>query len=190
MMVFISCNKKDDFYNANKKMSEMKSYSAIAEITVNSNKGTSKHRVNQFFIDPNNLRIETLEPEFLKGKILCYSGQKWKVYHPLIKQTVEFDKLKEDDELTYLGVIQKRILLAEDSKYDFVRKDGIEYIQVRGSLPNANEYRKYACIYLSKENYLPQFMEIYNDKDKLMVQVRYSEFKYNADIKKELFDIK
>jgi outer membrane lipoprotein-sorting protein len=189
MLFVVSCNKKDDFYNANKKMSEMKSYSAMAEITINGNKGTSNHKVKQFFIDPNTLRVETLEPDFLKGKILCYSGQKWKVYHPLIKQTFEYDNLKEDDELIYLGVLQKKILISEDSTYELTTKDGTDYIQVRSSLPNSGEYRTYAVIYLSKDKYLPELMEIYSDKDKLMVQVKYTEFKYNDEINKELFDL-
>jgi outer membrane lipoprotein-sorting protein len=190
LFILCSCGKKDDLYNANKKMSEMKSYSAKAEMIIKGNRSTSNYKVKQFYIEPDKLRIETLEPDFLNGKVISYNGSKWKVYHPMIKQTFEISSPKEYDELVYLGILQKSVMIGEDSKYEYSTFNGVEYIKISASMPNGNEYRKNASIYLSKEDYLPQVMEIYNDKNDLMVQIKYSEFKYNDQIKEELFTLK
>lgn len=190
MFILCSCGKKDDFYSANKKMSEMISYSAKAELIVKGNKATSNYKVKQFYIEPNKLRVETTEPDFLSGKVICYDGAKWKVYHPLINQTFEISSIKEYDELLHLGILQKGVMIGENTKYEYSTKNGVEYIRINASLPNGNEYRKEAAIYLSKDDYLPQIMEIFNGKGDLVVQIKYSEFKYNDQIKDELFTLK
>jgi outer membrane lipoprotein-sorting protein len=190
LFILCSCGKRDDLYEANKKMSEMKSYSAKAEMMVNGNKGSSSFKFKQFYIEPDRLRIETLEPEFLNGKVLSFNGSKWKVYHPMIKQTFEISNPKDYDEFVYQGILQKSIMIGEDSKYEYSAKNGVDYIKISASMPNGNEYRKNAAIYLSKDDYLPQIMEIYNEKGDLVVQIKYSEFKYNEQIKDELFTLK
>jgi outer membrane lipoprotein-sorting protein len=189
-LIFLcSCEKKDDLYNAHKKLAEMKSYIAIADITVNSNKGTSNYKVKQYFVEPDKLRIETTEPDFLKGKVICFDGAKWKIYHPLIKQSFEADKLKNEDELVFLGILKNGILSGEDAKYKYASKDGVDYVQIKTTIPGGNDYRKYTIVYLNRKTYLPEIMEIYDENDQVRVIVKYSEFKYNEEIKSSLFNL-
>lgn len=191
-MLFISSCGRDsrkEMYNAHKKIADMKSYSALADITVYGNKGTSSYKVRQYFLEPNKLRVETLEPEFIKGKISTYNGVKWKIYHPIIKKTFEMDNLKNDDELIYLGIIQKSILAGEDAEYEYTRKDENDFILVKSTIPGGSKYRNSVQLYMTKNDLCPKLMEILDDKGQVKVLVKYSEFDYNRELKDSLFNL-
>jgi outer membrane lipoprotein-sorting protein len=184
-----SCKNNDELYKANKKVLEMKSYSTTADITVFSNKGVSNYKVKHFFSSPDKIRIETMEPDFLKGKVIVGNKGKWKIYHPLIGQSFETTELKESEEYICLGILQKSILSGEDSKYSYIMRDGFEFIQIRAMVPNGTIYRNNISVLLSKENYMPEVLEIYDSNNKLTVRVVYSEFKYNIEIKDSVFEL-
>lgn len=190
VIIFTSCGeKKGDTYNAHKKLAEMKSYTAVAEVTVNSNKGTTTYKVKQYYSDSNKLRIETLEPDFLKGKVLVFNGQRWKVHHPLIKQTMDVERLKDDESYIYLGIIQNSILSSEDAKYSNSKKDNKDYIEVKSTIPGGNKYRRSVALYMTKEKYYPEIMEIFDESNKVTVSIKYSEFEYNKELNESLFKL-
>jgi outer membrane lipoprotein-sorting protein len=189
IVFFTSCKSNDELYKANKKILEMKSYSAAADITVFSNKGISYYKVRHFFSFPDKIRIETMEPDFLKGKIIVGNKGKWKIYHPLIGQSFETTEPKESEEYICLGILQKSILSGEDSNYSFIKRDGIDFIQIKAMVPNGTVYRNNISVLLSRENYLPEVLEIYDSNNKLTVKVLYSDFKYNIEIKDSIFEI-
>lgn len=191
MVVFLAaCSKGGDCYDSHKKLMEMKSYSTDALITVHGNKSSKDYRVKQTVDGSGNVKIETLEPNELKGKIVVYNGEKWMIYHPLIKEVVEFDSLKDIDEIIYMGIIEKKFLMSKDIKEKAVEKDNEKCIEFKADLPNANEHRSYAKLYIGEKDSIPKVLEIYNKNDKVTVQVKYSNFDYNKDINKEEFNLK
>ena len=190
-ITFISgCGNNDTINNANKKLSEMKSYKACAQINISGNKGNSTYKVTQYYTEPNKLRIETIEPSFIRGKIVVCDGKKWRVYNPLISLSFDMDSLKEADQLTYLGIIQKNIFLKEDSTAKLQVKDGEKFIAIKAKIPNESIYRKTAVLYLSEETLLPEMMEILDDKNNPVVVVKYTSFQYNPKFNNEIFVIK
>lgn len=189
VLMLVSCKKNDDIYNVNKWISNMVSYSAKVEIIINSNKGISEYKVMQYYCEPNKLRIETIEPEFLKGKIMAYNGLKWQIYHPLINSTLQIKKLQDDDELIYLGVIQKSMVAWENVEYKYVSRDGVEYVAIKCNIPGGNEYRRSAVLYITRKEYYPEFMEIMDDKEDIKIKVRFYDFDYNIKLKDSLFQI-
>lgn len=189
VLLFMSCKKDDDIYNVNKKISNMLSYSANAEIVINSNKGVSEYKTKQYYSEPNKLRIETMEPEFLKGKIMAYNGSKWQMYHPLTGGILEIKELQDDDELIYLGVIQKNMIAWENVDLKYVSKNGSQYVAIRCNIPGGNEYRRSAVLYVTRKGYYPEFMEIMDDKDDVKITVRFYDFKYNVKLEDSLFKL-
>lgn len=169
---------------------EMKSYSSEADIIVNGNKSSSTYKVKQMVQDSGNIKLETIEPKELKGKKVVYSNNKWRVYHPLIDEIVEFDALRDIDEIIYMGIIQKKFLMSEDLKEKTVNKNGQKCIEFKAKLPNGNSHRNYAKLYISEKESIPVLLEIYDEKDKINVEVKYKDFKYNPSINKEEFTLK
>jgi outer membrane lipoprotein-sorting protein len=189
LLILSSCKKNDDIYNVNKKISNMLSYTANAEIFIKSNKGISEYKVKQYYNEPNKLRIETIEPGFLKGKIMVFDGAKWRIYHPLINNTFQIEKLKDDDELIYLGVIQKNMIAWEDVEYKYTSKNGIEYVAIKCNIPGGNEYRRSAVLYMSRKEYYPEFMEILDDKEDIKITVKFYDFEFNSELEEDLFQL-
>lgn len=193
LIVFLllsSCKKDDDIYNVNKKISNMLSYSANVELTISGNKGISEYKVKQYYCEPNKLRIETIEPGFLKGKIMTYNGDRWNIYHPLISSTIQIEKLKDDDELIYFGIIQKSMIAWEGVDYNYTSKNGIEYVTIKCNIPGGNEYRRSAVLYMTRKEYYPEFMEILDDNSDIKITVRYYDFEYNCELEDSLFQLK
>jgi len=187
VLLLPSCNKKDDIYNVNKKISNMLSYSAVAEISINGNKGISEYKVKQFYIEPDKIRIETIEPEFLKGKVIVYNGEGWEIYHPLINSKLHIENLRSEDELIYLGMLQKSIAAFEDVKYEYVTREGIEYVAIKCNIPGGNDYRRSAVLYVTRSGYYPEFMEILDNRENIKIRVKYFDFEYNSKLEEELF---
>ncbi|KMT21114.1 hypothetical protein [Clostridium cylindrosporum] len=189
VLFLVACGDKGECYNSHKKLMEMKSYTADATITVHGNKSSSIYKVKQTVEDPNNVKIETIEPKELKGKTVVYSENKWKVYHPLIKEVVEFDALRDIDEIIYMGIIQKKFIMSEDIKEKLTEKDGERCIEFKAKLPNSNEHRNYAKLYITEKDATPTILEIYNEDNKVTVEVKYTNFKYNPSIDKGAFKL-
>lgn len=190
VLILPSCSKNDDIYNVNKKISNMMSYSASAEISIDGNKGKSEYKVKQYYVEPDKVRIETIEPEFLKGKVIVCNGGKWEIYHPLINSKLQIEKLRREDELIYLGMLQKSIAAFEGAEFEYVTRDDIEYVAIRCNIPGGNEYRRSAVLYITRNGYCPEFMEILDDNDDTKIKVKYYEFEYNIKLPEGLFELK
>lgn len=188
-MLLTSCSGRNENYNANKKIAEMKTYKAKAEIIVYGTKEDAKYLVNQYYKADDKFRIETIEPEFLKGKIMVYNGKRCAIYHPLIDQTIEINGDEDDNRFTNLGIIQKGVLAGEKAEYNAIKRDGMEYIQVKCIISDGNKYRKYAILYLEKEGYIPKILEILDEKEKVVVLIKYSSFDYNCSVDDSLFKL-
>lgn len=186
---FTSCSRKIAYEDVKKRLQEMKSYATQADIDIYGNKGVSHYKVVQYFKEPNFIRIETIVPSFLKGKILIYDGKRYTIYHPMIEQRYFLENLKDDDVFIFLGVIDKRIFLKENSIFSSKRVDGKEYITIKSELDESSAYRKYVEIYFNSVNLIPEIMTFYDEKENIRVNIVYKEFKCNPTIQEGLFKI-
>lgn len=187
--LFTSCGKTTQMYDVHKKIAEMKGYTSNAEIEIVGNKGTSSYKVKQYYLSPDKVRIEVLEPDFIRGKITIYDGEKWIIYNPLINQKIQVKESKNSEEFIYLGVLQKSLLSGEEAKFKYANKDGKDYIEIKATIPGGNKYRRSVVLYVTKENYYPVFMEIFDDDNNVVVKVKYSDFVYDGNINQSLFKL-
>lgn len=190
ILILASCSKGGDCYDSHKRIMEMKSYTADAAITVHGNKSSKVYKTKQTVDESGNIKIETTQPEELKGKVIIYNGQKWIIYHPLIKDVVEFDSLSNVDEVIYKGIIEKKFLMTKNLKEKITQKNNEKCIEFKADLPNSNDHKSYAKLYITEKNSIPLLLEIYNNNDKVAVSIEYSNFKYNPVINKEEFTFK
>ncbi|KRQ87131.1 Outer-membrane lipoprotein carrier protein [Caloramator mitchellensis] len=187
LVLILGCSKKTEYDNAKAKLEKLKSYEALVEVDIYGNKGVSHYKTQQFFMEPNLIRIETISPSFLKGKILIFDGNKYYIFHPIINQKYSIEKVKDDDAFIFMGIIDKRIFLTQDAKYSYKKIDEKEYISIKVNLEESSPYRKYAEIYVDKETLLPKILVLYDDKENLRVNINFTEFKYNKAIDDKLF---
>ncbi|MCX7884954.1 MAG: hypothetical protein N2448_08010 [Caloramator sp.] len=190
-LLLCSCNKRnyDVFSEAKNRLKNMKSYSALTHITVYGNKGIGEYEVKQYIIFPDKIRVETIHPSFLKGKITIFSDGKWKIYHPLINKSFEIENLRNIDQIVYLGIIQKDLFISDDSKYKFENKNDKKFIKISCKIPKESEYGKFAILYLDKDNFNPVMMEIVDNSQNVKVRVIYNDFKYNKNLDYSLFNL-
>jgi outer membrane lipoprotein-sorting protein len=190
LFIFITlggCKSKNSLYDTSKIIFEAKNYSAVADITINGNKGISKYKIKQYYIQPNKLRLETLEPSFLKGKVIVLYENKWKVYHPLINDSFEIPQPKDDDALILMGVIDKSDFINKSAEfYNSVYKN-VNCVCIKSIIQGGNKFRYSAILYINEKSKLPMGMTILDEKGEINIEIVYSEFKLNGELKSSLF---
>jgi outer membrane lipoprotein-sorting protein len=187
-VIFTACGQKD----STKEIKEIKgdnSYSAIVDIVIHGNKADSKYKVKQYYVYPDKLRIETLEPEFLKKKVIIKNGEKWRLIHPLINQTINTTKLMDKNEQILIGVIEKSFF--EDYKKNVTIEEykNEKFICIKKALVKSNTYRSTAVLYLNKESKKPCYLNILDQKGNLKVEINYANYDKNSSIQDSLFFI-
>lgn len=189
-LLFSACGKKGVQYDPKIKIAGAKGYSSIANITINGNKGISKYVVKQYCVYPDKLRVETIEPDFLKNKVVVRNNGIWRVYHPLIKQVLTISKLMDDDELILMGIVQKSMFISGDAKISETTFFGEKCISISCNIAHGNRYRKTAILYIDISKNLPIGMEILGDNGNKSVEIKYTDFVYNGDFSDSLFNLK
>ena len=184
-----SCMGKNTDKNSESKLYQMKSYSCNAEITVYGNKQNSTYKVKQYCMQPDKVRIETLEPNFLKGKVSIYTNGSWYINHALINQKQMYTSDNNIDELVNLGIVVKKLFCESGAKKTMEQFNGKEYSKIQVMIPGNNQFRKTVVLYIDPREYYPVYMEILDDKNEKQVEVKYSNFIYDADIESSKFDM-
>lgn len=190
IFLFSACENSINNGNIQEKLQGVRGYSATADITVKGNKGTSFYKVKQYCIYPNKLRIETLEPDFLKGKVITKADDKWNIYHPLIKESISVTKLMEDDEIILMGVFQRDLFTNSNLKISKTKYQGMDCYEIKSPLPKGNRYRSTAVLYISEEKEIPIGMIIYDSNGNVAIEIKYTDFTFNHNFQDTLFNIK
>lgn len=189
MLIGYSCNIKRQAKTVEEYIKNLDSYKSEAYIEIYSNKGTSNYRQIQFFKSPNKIRIETIEPEFLKGKIMVLKDKKMEVYHPIINQKFEgtFDG---EEAFIHLGIIQSSFLNSMGFKTNIDFIDGEEYIKVTTKIEGGNIYKDKGVIYFKSRDIRPVYFEIYDASGTLRYKLKFINFEYNTKIDDDVFVLK
>jgi outer membrane lipoprotein-sorting protein len=188
--VLTSCKKNEGYGDIKNKIAGAKGYRSIAEITIYGNKGISKYKVKQYCIYPDKLRVETLEPDFLKNKVVIRNNNMWKIYHPLINQVLIISKLMDEDEIILMGIIQKQMFVSDSSIISHSTYCGEKCITIKSNIPNGNKYRKTVVLYVEGKNALPLGMDILDDNGNKKVEIKYIDFIYSGNFSDSLFNLK
>lgn len=192
-MLLTACKEptnEEIFYQMQKSLNNMASYTCTAHITITGNKKPEYHVAKHVFKKPNKYIIEILEPEGTKGKITIFDGDQAWLYHPQIDQTNIIRNFKDSlDETMFIGYFLRIFLTTEKSQIKSESIDGNEYLVLTAQIPGNNRYRAKEKLWISKKNFIPYQLMIYDKDGKETVRVKYTDFKYDEKINDDKFNI-
>lgn len=155
-----------------KNILEMKSYSANLDITIETNKNTTKYKVSQS-LEEGKARQEVLEPENIAGVITEYDGTNLKIKNNKLDLETTFEN--------YQYIVENRLWL--DS---FIQ----EYKTLENTKTSSNEneiilevkrtdnpYNIYKKLYIDKKTGKPIKMMVQDINQKTLVYILYTEIK-------------
>lgn len=163
---------------------KIKSYEAIIEVEVYSNKNTNKYILNQKYSEPNIFKQEVLEPENIKGLTTIYDGENLIVENKglSLKKAYEDYENLQGNTLSLIRFVEE-YQEAEEINETETEEEYVKKIRLKNS---TNKYEMYKIIYISKTSNLPTKMEILDINQNRTVYILYKEIKVNKTSKEEI----
>jgi len=155
----------------------IKSYEAVAEITIYSNKNTNAYTLKQQYVKESNLyKQEVLEPSSIEGLNFIYDGKMLKMENKKLNIAKTYEKYQyiADNNLGLNSFIQD-YLESKESKY--YNKEDMVILEVK--IKNGNKYNCYKKLYIDKKNNKIAKLEIQDVTQKTLVYILYNEIKIN-----------
>lgn len=187
MLIFSSCSHKGNG-DIRSRLMEMNSYEAEAEILVYGDNTETRYLTKQYCKYPDKLRLEIVEPSFLSGQVIVYNSGKCTIYNPSINMEISYENLRKEEDYISAGFLLKTIGEINNSQCVRDTIDGIEYTVIKGSVPNGNEYRSKVAVYFEGMGETPSYMDIMDSQGRIRVKIRYIKFRYNAEMKEDMFN--
>lgn len=175
LIIFVLCS----VFAYGKELSQIENITMVLkeQISLNGEKKSSKYKL--YYIKPDFIRKDMLEPEFNRGEIYIYTQDKKIVYLPLFQQVTEekIDK-NENEVLDTINFILDKVRDDEQFKKEY-------YSQKIKKIELENKSRIVIDKFKRYEGYLlPTTFKIY-DGDILLVVVEVESYKINSDISVE-----
>lgn len=155
---------------------EYKGYKCKANIKIYSGEEESTYLIEETYKSSNEYRLEILEPEESKGIIILNTDDKIYLEHPSIEQSISLIAVKSLNKQLVIGDFFEDIYKAKFVGTE--RIDEKEYLIFEFKLEEQNKYRDTAKIWLKKKGFVPYKLNIYDDSDKLIVEITYESFKF------------
>lgn len=172
-------NKSDDNDILN-----IKSYEAVLEVEVYSNKNTNKYVIQQKYYEPNIITQEVVEPENIKGMKTIFDGTNLILENKNLnlKTIYEGYNYIKGNAISLISFIEEYknsgSLEMEETEEEKVIKIELE--------KSENKYERYKKLYINKKTNLPTKMEILDVNQNRTVYILYKEIKINKISKEEV----
>ena len=167
---------------------DINSYELTANITIESNKNTSKYLTKEKCIKQDNIfKQEILEPENLKGISFIYDGTNLKIEN----SNINLSKLYEnypyigENNITLMSFIKD---YTESNNSNISEKDNEIILETQ--LKNGNKYIYNNKLYISKDTRNPSKLEIQDITQKTSIYILYNEIKINNLQKEDVLAFK
>lgn len=175
--IVIGCQRrestKEEVYKEfQKKIVTMSSYKCVAEIEASGNKSSHKYVFIHSYAKPDYYKLEVVEPQNLKGKIMEYKGDKIIISNPDIEDKIELPNTEDNRQYAFIGDFIKNYLQNEEVNIKLSNNSLI----LETTIPGDNEYFNKQILYVNKDTKDPEKMEILNAKGKPSFTVKYKEF--------------
>lgn len=155
-----------------KSILEMKSYSANLDITIETNKNTTKYKVKQT-LENGKAKQEVIEPQNIAGVITEYNGTNLKIRNNKLDLETTFEN--------YQYIVENRLWLdsfIEEYKSIANTKTSSNENEIILELKNENNpYNIYKKLYIDKKTGKPNKMIVQDINQKTLVYILYTEIK-------------
>jgi outer membrane lipoprotein-sorting protein len=193
VILLVSCKEPTDeelFYEVQKTFNRMDSYSTMADIIIYGNKSKKNYKIKHLFKKPNRYVLEIIEPMESKGCITIYDGNQTWLYHPNINQAVLIKNTNSPiEEKMFIGYFLEILFTSEEISISSEILDSSNYLTIAARIPGNNRYRYREKLWINKKDFSPYKLVIYDKENKVTVEVYYTNFTYNANVKDEDFTI-
>ncbi len=194
LLTIIGCSSKKDqtdqdiFYECQKILNKIETYSCEVEITCMGNKKPKKYLMKQWFKKPNKYKLQVISPENLKGKTTISNGEKAWICHPAINQTWIMQNFTNSEEQNmFLGYFIKNCLSSEKMDMHKKKIGSKKYLVIDTSIPGNHVYFNQEKLWIDTENMQPFLLQVFDGEGKMRIEVRYNQFQYNPKLKEEMF---
>ena len=182
IIIFIQNNYKIEIFGNNmsnisscediqKYILNISKYSAVVDITINSNKTTNKYKIKQEY-NNGQFYSEVLEPNTIKGTIITYNGKDLKIENSNLNVSKIYANYK------YIASNQL-------SLYDFIEdyknsedanlKEEENRVVLETTVKNENRYLTKKVLYVDKKTKKPIKLEIKDNTQNVLVYILYNE---------------
>lgn len=182
---------KSPIEKIHEKLTTMKTYGCIADLTYISNKGQNTYKTKQYYKISGEYRVEIVAPEQVKGLVTVYDGKKVMQYNPRVLGEVvnEVPESKNTYEI-FLGAFLKNYLQSEEVTLEVFNTDNDEYTVLEAVIPEGGKYLATEKLWVSNKTLNPAQLVIYDTEGKERIIVKYGEFKYNINLEDTIFQLK
>jgi len=177
--------------SAKEKITEMKSYSCLSEITAISNKGENKYTAEILWESTGKYIIKTHNPEILSGNIILFDGKGIWQYNPNVKSKISFLGVGgefDGKSKIFISEFMKTYLKNSASSDDEIYLSGIKYL-VLSSKTNGGKYFAKQKLWIDAEKKLPIKLETYDSENNVVFSAEFKDFKFNPELDEKTFDL-
>lgn len=162
----------------------IKSYEAVLEVEVYSNKNTNKYVIKQRYYEPNIITQEVIEPENIKGMKTIFDGSNLILENKNLnlKTIYEGYNYIKGNTISLISFVEE-YKNSESLEMEETDQEKIIKIELQKS---ENKYERYKKIYISKKTNLPTKMEILDINQNRTVYILYREIEINKISKDEV----
>lgn len=167
-------------------LKNLDSYSCDMNMKIQNDKQTINYSGKQFYDKNYGYRFE-LE----KNRILVYKENK--IFVKDLQNGMSYDTDKDFDslfKLCFIGEYIGLIYTNEKIENSFKNINNEEYQVIHLDIPGNNKNISKADLYVSVRERFPKYLNIYDNKGKEKINIEYSNFKFNPELQRELFDVK
>lgn len=185
VLVITGCGRKikeNAFSNIKKMLGGLKSYTALANVEIYNNKFDSKFSMKQFYKN-GKYRLEIQEEQGKTDKIIVYDGNRSYVYFSKVNQVFIEEDSKDIPLYTLITSFAKNLInIGEISQLETENGYAIKI-----PVPEGNIFIYKEEMVFSKKDFKPLILTVYNINDEIFARIVYNDFKYNPEIKDDLF---
>ncbi len=162
----------------------IESYQAIATITIKSNKNENNYKIKQKYNKKNNsYKQEVLEPSNFSGIQFIYDGETLKIENTKLNLSKIYTNYKyiESNELSLIAFIEN---YKKDEQAKCIEENG--KIILEANIRNENKYVSKKRLYINRDNYKIEKMEIIDITQNTRIYILYNEIEINTLSKEEV----
>ncbi len=192
MISLTACKGQKVSHDSYKKIYDMygniKSYTAEAEITVKSNLTENVYTVKQYYLAPDNYKMEIVSPKDLSGTGYSLCDGRINMQSNFGEVFSLEDYVPEDRNYVFINDFFEGYYKSEDA-YVETGKTSLndECTVLKNVLSEQNPYRYSQCMWISNASLEPRKLVTYDMDNNEVLSVEFKSFSINGDIDKKIF---
>ncbi|MBO5955534.1 MAG: outer membrane lipoprotein carrier protein LolA [Clostridia bacterium] len=160
----------------------MKSFSAVAEVTVKSDKTENRYVVKQLYEAPDSFLIRVVEPKELEGSGVSLQGDQMILNSGFGHNEAFGGKLSAGHGVLFVSDFFETYFKSEETSVSAATSKGDSVTVLECFLGGKNEKRFMQKLWIDNETFLPLKLETYDINQNPSVTVSFREFQRNYEI--------